>query len=93
MESLFKNPFKTYDLKVHLLYVLPQVLEESPPAPQKSSFQIVQCNCSIHDSCECHVPVPTAKLNHTLLLYLKITSGGINFQSPLMSVQPINVGK
>uniref|UniRef100_A0A452TS57 Leptin receptor n=1 Tax=Ursus maritimus TaxID=29073 RepID=A0A452TS57_URSMA len=93
MESLFKNPFKTYDLKVHLLYVLPEVLDESPPVPQKGSFQIVQCNCSVHDSCECQVPVPTAKLNHTLLLYLKITSGGINFQSPLMSVQPINVVK
>ncbi|XP_045658077.1 leptin receptor isoform X2 [Ursus americanus] len=93
MESLFKNPFKTYDLKVHLLYVLPEVLDESPTVPQKGSFQIVQCNCSVHDSCECQVPVPTAKLNHTLLLYLKITSGGINFQSPLMSVQPINVVK
>ncbi|XP_044094329.1 leptin receptor isoform X2 [Neovison vison] len=93
MESLFKNPFKTYDLKVHLLYVLLEVLEESPLVPQKSSFQIVQCNCSVHDSCECHVPVPTAKLNHTLLLYLKIMSGGINFQSPLMSVQPVNVVK
>uniref|UniRef100_A0A452TS85 Leptin receptor n=1 Tax=Ursus maritimus TaxID=29073 RepID=A0A452TS85_URSMA len=71
----------------------PEVLDESPPVPQKGSFQIVQCNCSVHDSCECQVPVPTAKLNHTLLLYLKITSGGINFQSPLMSVQPINVVK
>uniref|UniRef100_A0A452TS93 Leptin receptor n=1 Tax=Ursus maritimus TaxID=29073 RepID=A0A452TS93_URSMA len=69
------------------------MLDESPPVPQKGSFQIVQCNCSVHDSCECQVPVPTAKLNHTLLLYLKITSGGINFQSPLMSVQPINVVK
>ncbi|XP_032282887.1 leptin receptor isoform X2 [Phoca vitulina] len=93
METLFKNPFKTYDLKVHLLYILPEVLEESPLVPQKGSFQIVQCNCSVHNSCECHVPVPAAKLNHTLLLYLKITSGGINFQSPLMSVQPINVVK
>ncbi|XP_004411913.1 PREDICTED: leptin receptor isoform 1 [Odobenus rosmarus divergens] len=93
METLFKTPFNTYDLKVHLLYILPEALEESPLVPQKGSFQIVQCNCSVHDSCECHVPVPTAKLNHTLLLYLKITSGGINFQSPLMSVQPINVVK
>uniref|UniRef100_A0A452TS80 Leptin receptor n=1 Tax=Ursus maritimus TaxID=29073 RepID=A0A452TS80_URSMA len=73
--------------------IQPEVLDESPPVPQKGSFQIVQCNCSVHDSCECQVPVPTAKLNHTLLLYLKITSGGINFQSPLMSVQPINVVK
>lgn len=93
METLFKTPFNTYDLKVHLLYILPEALEESPLVPQKGRFQIVQCNCSAHDSCECHVPVPATKLNHTLLLYLKITSGGINFQSPLMSVQPINVVK
>jgi hypothetical protein len=26
-------------------------------------------------------------------MYLKITSGGVIFQSPLMSVQPINAGK
>uniref|UniRef100_A0A8C8WX16 Leptin receptor n=1 Tax=Panthera leo TaxID=9689 RepID=A0A8C8WX16_PANLE len=93
MESLFKNPFKAYNLKVHLLYVLPEVLEESLPVPQKGSFLTVQCNCSVRDSCECHVPVPTAKLNHTLLMYFKITSGGVIFQSPMMSVQPINVVK
>ncbi|XP_004431513.1 PREDICTED: leptin receptor [Ceratotherium simum simum] len=93
MESLFKNPFKNYDLKVHLLYVLPEVLEESPLVPQEGGFQIAQCNCSVGGCCECHVPVPAAKLNHTLLVYLKITSGGVIFQSPLMSVQPINVVK
>ncbi|GAB5575155.1 leptin receptor isoform X1 [Prionailurus iriomotensis] len=93
MESLLKNPFKAYDLKVHLLYVLPEVLEESLPVPQKGSFLTLQCNCSVRDSCECHVPVPTAKLNHTLFMYFKITSGGVIFQSPMMSVQPINVVK
>uniref|UniRef100_A0A673V1Z4 Leptin receptor n=1 Tax=Suricata suricatta TaxID=37032 RepID=A0A673V1Z4_SURSU len=93
MESLFKNSSETYDLKVHLLYVLPEVLEESPLVPQKGSFLTVPCNCSVHDSCECHVPVLTAKLNHTLLMYWKITSGGVIFQSPVMSVQPINVVK
>ncbi|KAB1268787.1 Leptin receptor, partial [Camelus dromedarius] len=70
-----------------------EVLEESPRPSQKDSFQIVQCNCSVHECCECHVPVPTAKLNYTLLMYLKITSGGVTFHSPPMSVQPINVGK
>ncbi|XP_029084278.1 leptin receptor isoform X3 [Monodon monoceros] len=93
MESLFKSPFKNYDLKVHLLYLLLEVLEESPLLPQKSSFQIVQCNCSVHECCECHVPVPTVKINYTLLMYLKITSGGVIFHSPPMSVQPINVVK
>ncbi|XP_073644831.1 leptin receptor isoform X4 [Tursiops truncatus] len=93
MESLFKSPFKNYDLKVHVLYLLLEVLEESPLLPQKSSFQIVQCNCSVHECCECHVPVPTVKINYTLLMYLKITSGGVIFHSPPMSVQPINVVK
>uniref|UniRef100_A0A8I3WK58 Leptin receptor n=1 Tax=Callithrix jacchus TaxID=9483 RepID=A0A8I3WK58_CALJA len=93
VESLFKNQFKNYNHKVHLLYVLPEVLEDSPLVPQKGSFQIVQCNCSVHKCCECLVSVPTAKLNDTLLMYLKITSGGVIFQSPLMSVQPINVVK
>nr|O02671.3 RecName: Full=Leptin receptor; Short=LEP-R; AltName: Full=OB receptor; Short=OB-R; AltName: CD_antigen=CD295; Flags: Precursor [Sus scrofa] len=93
MESLFKNPFKNYDLKVHLLYVLLEVLEGSPLLPQKGSFQSVQCNCSARECCECHVPVSAAKLNYTLLMYLKITSGGAVFHSPLMSVQPINVVK
>ncbi|XP_039694432.1 leptin receptor isoform X1 [Pteropus medius] len=93
MESLFKNSVKNYDLKVHLLYVLPEVLEESPLVPQKGSFQLVQCNCSVRECCECHVPVPKAKLNYTLFIYLKITYGGVVFQSPLMSVQPINIVK
>ncbi|XP_054973681.1 leptin receptor isoform X1 [Pan paniscus] len=93
VESLFKNPFRNYNYKVHLLYVLPEVLEDSPLVPQKGSFQMVHCNCSVHECCECLVPVPTAKLNDTLLMCLKITSGGVIFQSPLMSVQPINMVK
>ncbi|KAM8790177.1 leptin receptor isoform 1-T1 [Rhynchonycteris naso] len=90
IEPLFKNSFKNYDLKVHLLYVLP---EESLLDPEKHSFQLVQCNCSVHECCECHVSVPAAKLNHTLLMYLKIASAAVVFQSPLMSVQPINIVK
>ncbi|XP_062961184.1 leptin receptor isoform X1 [Cynocephalus volans] len=93
VESLVKNSFKNYDLRVHLLYVLPEMLEDSPLVPKKGSFQIAHCNCTGRECCECHVPVPTAKLSYTLLMYLKITSGGVIFQSPLMSVQPINVVK
>ena len=69
------------------------MLGESPLLPQKDSFQVAQCNCSVPECCECRVPVPTAKLNNTLLMYLKITSGGAVFHSPPMSAQPINVGK
>ncbi|XP_036112164.1 leptin receptor [Molossus molossus] len=93
IEPLSKNSFKKYDLKVHLLYVLPDVLEESPLVPQKGSFQLVQCNCSVHECCDCRVSVPAAKLNCTLFMYLNIASAGVVFQSPLMSVQPINIVK
>uniref|UniRef100_G1TDI9 Leptin receptor n=1 Tax=Oryctolagus cuniculus TaxID=9986 RepID=G1TDI9_RABIT len=93
MESLLKNPFKNVGLKVHLLYVLPEMLEDSLLVPQKGTFQMVQCNCSVHERCECHVPVPAAKLNYTLLMYFKVTSGGVFLQSPLMSVQLIDAVK
>lgn len=71
----------------------PDVLEESTPVPEMGSFQPVPCNCRPHEGCECRVSVPAAKLNDTLLMYLKITSAGIVFQSPLMSAQPMNIGK
>lgn len=93
MESRLKNPFKSHGLEVHMSYALLEVLEESHLTSQEGSFQITQCNCSVPESCECQVPVPTASLNDTLLMYLKIVSGGVIFQSPLMSVQPINVVK
>ncbi|XP_016045963.1 leptin receptor isoform X3 [Erinaceus europaeus] len=93
MESRFKNPFKNYGLEGHIFAALLQVLEESLPTSQEGNFQPVQCNCSAHECCECQVPVPAARLNDTLLMYLKIVSGGVIFQSPLMSVQPINVVK
>lgn len=70
----------------------PEVIDDSPLPPLKDSFQTVQCNCSLR-GCECHVPVPRAKLNYALLMYLEITSAGVSFQSPLMSLQPMLVGK
>lgn len=93
IEPLFKNPFKNYDLKVHLLYALPEVLEELPAVPPKGSFRRVRCNCSVPERCECPVSVPAATLNCTLFMYLKITSAGVVFQSPLMSVQPVTIMK
>ncbi|CAH6790571.1 Lepr [Phodopus roborovskii] len=91
MEPL-KSPFKNYDSKVHLFYDLPEVIGDLPLAPLKDTFQTVQCNCSVRE-CDCHVPVPRDKLNHSLLMYLEMTSAGVTFQSPLMSVQPMLVVK
>ncbi|XP_036899071.1 leptin receptor isoform X1 [Sturnira hondurensis] len=93
IEPLFKDSFKNYDLKAHLLYVLPHVLEESPPDPETGGFQPVACSCSAHGGWECRMSVPAARLNATLLMYLKISSAGIVFQSPLMSAQPMNIVK
>ncbi|KAL6082799.1 hypothetical protein STEG23_013821, partial [Scotinomys teguina] len=92
MEPLLKNPFKNYDSEVHLYYDLSEVIDGLPLAPLKDSFQAVQCSCSVWD-CDCHVVVPRAKLNHSLLMYLEITSAGVTFQSPLTTVQPMLVVK
>uniref|UniRef100_H0WTD0 Leptin receptor n=2 Tax=Otolemur garnettii TaxID=30611 RepID=H0WTD0_OTOGA len=71
----------------------PEVSEDSAGVPQRGSFQAAPCTCDAQGCCECLVPVPATKLNSSLLMYLKISSGGITFQSPLLSVQPINVVK
>lgn len=92
MEPSLKNPFKNYDSKVHVLYDLPEVIDYLSLAPLKDNFQTVQCNCNVQE-CECRVPVPRAKLNYSLLMYLEITSAGVSVQSPLMSVQPMLVVK
>ncbi|XP_004483728.2 leptin receptor [Dasypus novemcinctus] len=93
MESLFNNTFKNYEFKAHLSYILSEDLEDSSLVSQIGSFQSVQCTCTVNECCECHIPVPTAKLSSTLLMHLEIASGGVIFQSPLISVQPINVVK
>ncbi|KAM7324639.1 hypothetical protein ACRRTK_016944 [Alexandromys fortis] len=93
MELLLKNPLKNYDYKVHLLYDLrPEVTDDLSRAPSRDSFQAVQCNCSVR-GCDCDVPVPRAQLNHSLLMYLEMTSAGVTFQSPLLSLQPSLVVK
>ncbi|XP_010603387.1 leptin receptor isoform X2 [Fukomys damarensis] len=93
VEPLLKGPFENYDLQAHLFYVLSEAAEDSRLAPQKGRFESVQCNCGFEEHWGCHMPVPAAKLNDTLLMYLKITAAGVTFQSPLMSVQPLNVVK
>ncbi|XP_006879902.1 PREDICTED: leptin receptor-like [Elephantulus edwardii] len=93
MESSLQNPFKTNDLKIHALYVLSEVIEDLSLLLQKSSFTTVQCTCSTHQCCECHIPVSASNLNSTYLMHLEITAGGVIFQSPPISVQPINIIK
>ncbi|XP_023574118.1 leptin receptor isoform X4 [Octodon degus] len=92
-EPLLKSLFQNYDLQAQLFHVLAEAAEDAHLAPQKGGFESVQCNGSREGRWECRVPVPTAKLNSTLLMYVKITAAGGTFQSPLMSARPINVVK
>ncbi|XP_036610058.1 leptin receptor isoform X1 [Trichosurus vulpecula] len=93
-ESLFKNYSKTSNFQAHLSYVLLETSQEaSPMVSQKGNFQVVQCNCSRSEDCECHVPLPMAKLSFTSLIFLEITNGTIFLQSPTMSMKPINIVK
>ncbi|KFQ34854.1 Leptin receptor, partial [Merops nubicus] len=50
-----------------------------------------QCECSEYDKCECCVPSLT--LNHTYIMWLKMTVGATPLWSPLMSVKPIDIVK
>ncbi|EHB12302.1 Leptin receptor [Heterocephalus glaber] len=93
VEPLLKSSLKNYGLKAHLFYVPSEVVEDLHLAPQKGRFESVQCNCSFEEPCGCQMPVPVAKRNDTFLMYLRITAAGVTFQSPLMSVQPLNVVK
>ncbi|KAM5256419.1 leptin receptor [Ctenodactylus gundi] len=68
-------------------------MEDSNLEAQKGSFQAVQCNCGALERWDCPVPMPPAKLHGRLLMYVRISSGEVTFQSPVMSVQPMNVVK
>ncbi|XP_016285349.2 leptin receptor isoform X1 [Monodelphis domestica] len=94
LESSFKNSAETLKFQAHLSYVLSEASQEdSPMVSQKGDFQVVQCNCSRSEDCECQVPMPIAKLSSTSLMYLEITNGVLFLQSPLMSVKLINIVK
>lgn len=94
--SCFQNPVQYPPPPCsHLALVFqcrPEVTDDLSRAPSRDSFQAMQCNCSVR-GCDCDVPVPRAQLNHSLLMYLEMTSAGVTFQSPLMSVEPSLVGK
>ncbi|XP_006879899.1 PREDICTED: leptin receptor-like [Elephantulus edwardii] len=84
------NFFKTDDLKVHALYVISEILDDLSLPPPKSNFTTVQCICGIVQCCDCRIPVSTSNLNSTYHMLLEITAGGVIFQSPPISFQPIN---
>ncbi|OXB66631.1 hypothetical protein ASZ78_013890, partial [Callipepla squamata] len=80
------------DLKVHLLYAVSELpLADVSTSSLRRTAMAAQCNCSEYGSCECHVPSP--RLNHTYIMWLKTGTGLTCFGSPLMSVKPIDIVK
>ncbi|XP_021260137.1 leptin receptor isoform X2 [Numida meleagris] len=80
------------DLKVHLLYAVSELsLGDIATSSLKRAAMAAQCNCSEYGKWECHVPSP--RLNHTYVMWLKIVTGVTPLWSPLMSVKPIDIVK
>ncbi|KAM6262491.1 leptin receptor isoform 2-T2 [Porphyrio hochstetteri] len=80
------------NLKVNLLYAVTELaLGDVPPGSLKGTVMVAQCDCSEYDKCECQVPSP--RLNHTYIMWLKMMMGAVPLWSPLMSVRPIDIVK
>ncbi|XP_048800227.1 leptin receptor isoform X2 [Lagopus muta] len=80
------------DMKVHLLYAVSELpLGDTSTSSLKRTALAAECNCSEYSKCECHVPSP--RLNHTYIMWLKTVTGVTPLWSPLMSVKPIDVVK
>ncbi|XP_065593365.1 leptin receptor [Cyrtonyx montezumae] len=80
------------DLKVHLLYAVSELsLADISTSSLRRTAMAAQCNCSEYGKCECHVPSP--RLNHTYIMWLKTVTGVTCLGSPLMSVKPIDIVK
>ncbi|NXC45849.1 LEPR protein, partial [Penelope pileata] len=80
------------DLKVHLLYAVSELsLGDVSTSSLKGTAMSTRCDCSEFGKCECHVP--STRLNHTYIMWLKIMTGVTPLRSPLMSVKPIDIVK
>ncbi|XP_010192937.1 PREDICTED: leptin receptor-like, partial [Mesitornis unicolor] len=79
------------DLKVNLLYAASELsLGEDSTSSLKGMVMVAECDCHEYE-CECCVPSP--RLNHTYIMWLKVTIGVMPLWSPLMSVKPIDIVK
>ncbi|XP_053106518.1 leptin receptor isoform X2 [Hemicordylus capensis] len=92
VELSTKPSYLNEDLTVNLLYALVDVsLEGTSTNSLKDNFTVTPCNAVNHQKYECQIP--SAKLNHTYVMLLKITNGISLLQSPLMAVRPIDIVK
>ncbi|XP_009944658.1 PREDICTED: leptin receptor [Leptosomus discolor] len=80
------------DLKVNLLYAVSELsLGDVSTRSLKGTVMVAQCDCSESDKCECCVP--SLRLSHTYIMWLKMMMGVTPLWSPLMSVKPIDIVK
>ncbi|KAJ7411645.1 hypothetical protein BTVI_48883 [Pitangus sulphuratus] len=55
----------------------------------RGTVRVAQCDCTEGDTCECLVP--SLRLNHTYIMWLKMLVGVTPLWSPLLSVKPIDI--
>ncbi|KAG8132510.1 hypothetical protein E2320_010361 [Naja naja] len=87
-----KSPYLNEDFTVNLLHGLTDAsLESASTNLLKENSTVTHCNTLKAQKYECQIS--SIKLNHTYIMWLKITNGTILLQSPLMSVKPIDIVK
>ncbi|XP_027507591.1 leptin receptor isoform X1 [Corapipo altera] len=80
------------DLKVNLFYAGSELsLGNVSTSSLQGTVRIAQCECTEDDTCECLVP--SLRLNHTYIMWLKVLVGVTPLWSPLMSVKPVDIVK
>ncbi|NXJ76694.1 LEPR protein, partial [Trogon melanurus] len=79
-------------LKVNLIYSASELsLGDVTTSSLQGPVLVAQCDCREDAACECCVPAP--RLNHTYIMWLRMTMGVTPLWSPLMSVKPIDIVK
>ncbi|KFP90494.1 Leptin receptor, partial [Apaloderma vittatum] len=79
-------------LKVNLIYSVSELsLGDVTTSSLQGPVLVARCGCREEAACECCVPAP--RLNHTYIIWLRMTMGVTPLWSPLMSVKPIDIVK
>ncbi|XP_069498076.1 leptin receptor [Ambystoma mexicanum] len=84
------SPIST-DYGMTLLYVLSNSSREESSVRHGGSFKSAPCHCSRWALCECSVP--SMELGSHYSMWLDIRSGLAQLQSPLLSVNPLDIVK
>ncbi|KAF2978398.1 hypothetical protein EK904_005492, partial [Melospiza melodia maxima] len=80
------------DLKVNLLYWGSELsLGAASTSSLQGTVRVAPCDCREQASCQCLLGTPS--LNHTYLLWLEMVAGDTALGSPLMALQPWDIGE